>query len=124
MSLVAIFCALIRRLPTCYDVQARPIGFPGLLLAGVANRGQENWVYINVFSGGDVLGTRELSSLLTNMGGMTLQPEFLRPATAKEMVSRCFITSLRFADASTSSVPSHLSQHPHLRPHGRRPSSK
>ncbi|ORY60395.1 hypothetical protein BCR35DRAFT_309183 [Leucosporidium creatinivorum] len=102
MSLVAIFCALLRRLPASYDVQARPIGFPGLLLAGVANRGQENWIYVNVFSGGDVLSRSDLSSLLGNMGGgMSLQPEFLRPATAKEMchrISRNILTSVRTAD--------------------------
>ena len=50
ISLVTIFCAFVRRLPAEFDIQAKPIGFPGVLLAGVANRGKSNWVYVNVFS--------------------------------------------------------------------------
>lgn len=86
MSLVVIFCSLIRRLPSSFDIQARPIGFPGVLLAGVSRRGSgDDMVYINVFDGGKVLQLSDLTRMLSAMG-LTMLPEFLRPATAKEMV--------------------------------------
>lgn len=86
MSLVVIFCSLIRRLPASFDVQARPIGFPGVLLAGLAHRGKDDWIYINVFTGGKVLSMGDLERMASQMG-QTLRPEFLRPASAKEIVS-------------------------------------
>ena len=90
LSLVTIFCAFIRRLPASYNIQARPVGFPGVVLAAVAARdappGQEEWIYVNVFSGGQIMEERTLRAMLVSTGG-AMQPDFLRPATAREMVS-------------------------------------
>lgn len=86
MSLVSIFCSFIRRLDFL-DIQARPIGFPGVLLAGVANRGKDNWVYVNVFAGGKILEQLELQRMLSDMG-LTMEPSYIAPASAKEMVRR------------------------------------
>ena len=89
MSLVIIFCSLVRRLPASFDIQARPVGFPGVLLAGVSRRGSEEMLYVNVFDGGRVLELSDLARMLNAMD-LTMQPEFVRPATAKEMVSRSY----------------------------------
>lgn len=88
MSLVIVFCSLIRRLPPSLNIQAKPIGFPGVLLAGVSKRGatsSDDMVFVNVYDSGKVLEQSDLARMLNAMN-LTMQPEFLRPATAKEMV--------------------------------------
>jgi len=87
MTLVSIFCSFVRRLPTCQDVEVRPIGFPGTVLAGLRVRGIEEWVYVNPYAAPRArLPTRPaLKAMLTAMS-LTEQPSFFRPATAREMV--------------------------------------
>lgn len=90
MSLVAVFCSFVRRLPASLNVQARPIGFPGILLAGITHRTTEHdsiqWTYVNVFAGGKILHQSDLQAMVQAMG-LTMQPDFLRSATALEMAS-------------------------------------
>lgn len=95
MTLVAIFCSLVRRLPTCRDVEARPIGFPGTVLAGLRIRGgADEWVYVNPFSTlrGRFPTRASLRGMLMAMG-TDEDPSFFRPASAREMVSRRFLSS-------------------------------
>lgn len=92
MTLVAIFCSLVRRLPNCRDVEARPIGFPGTVLAGLRIRGgADEWVYVNPFSTlrGRFPTRASLRGMLMAMG-TDEDPSFFRPASAREMVSRRF----------------------------------
>jgi hypothetical protein len=123
MSLVSIFCSFVRRLPASFNIQARPIGFPGVLLAGVANRGQENWVYVNVFAGGRILEMADLVRMLSEMG-LVMSRDYLCPATAKEMVSSALpLTTERTRKAHfplDRSVFPRRPQHPHLSPKRRR----
>ncbi|GAA6006943.1 hypothetical protein JCM11491_001449 [Sporobolomyces phaffii] len=102
MTLVSIFCSFVRRLPTCRDIEVRPIGFPGTMLAGLRVRGLEGkdgeWVFVNPFAAQrGRLPTR--SVLRATLAGMNLadDPSYLRPATAKEMclrVGRNLLTSI------------------------------
>ncbi|GAA6049699.1 hypothetical protein JCM3770_004416 [Rhodotorula araucariae] len=104
MTLVSIFCSLVNRLPAARElkIRAKPIGFPGTLLAGLAYEGSDEWVYVNVFGEGQLLGADRLREMLRAMD----QPdsrEFFQPATAREMclrVARNILTSIRAGDQS------------------------
>lgn len=86
MSLVCIFCAIARRLPANYGIEVCPVGFPGVMLAGIREKGTEEWTYVNVsVDGGKILRQEEMRAMLDTMG-VAFDPEFLRPATAREMV--------------------------------------
>jgi hypothetical protein len=90
MTLVSIFCSLIRRLPISKElkIRAKPIGFPGKLLAGLAYEveggGEEEWTFVDVF-GGRVLQIDEMRAMLRAMQ-LPASPEYFRPASAREMV--------------------------------------
>lgn len=93
MTLVSIFCSFVRRLPTCQDIEVRPIGFPGTVLAGLRIRGggSEDWVYVNPFSAprGRLPTRAALKAMLVSMG-TSEDPSFFRPASAREMVREFF----------------------------------
>jgi len=93
MTLVSVFCSLVNRLPVARELglRARPVGFPGTLLAMLRYEGEGEregtdgqGVYVDVYSE-RILGVDVLRDMLQRMG----QPpsdEFLQPATAREMV--------------------------------------
>ncbi|GAA6004309.1 uncharacterized protein JCM10292_001417 [Rhodotorula paludigena] len=104
MTLVAIFCSLVRRLPIARElgIRARPIGFPGTVLAGLAFDGSSEWTYCNVFKGTTIVRPAALREMLAAVGQPAL-PEFLEPASAKAMclrVARNILTSIRSGDQS------------------------
>lgn len=147
LTLVSIFCSLIARLPLSYNIQARPIGFPGMVLAAVANRseerGREEWVYVNIFEGGRVMSEREREELVrrnlpgigngNGSGTSVMREEYLRPATAAEMVcSPSFLppSLLHYSNSHqppppypTHPVHPSLAQHNPLNPFRRGPRS-
>lgn len=89
MTLVSIFCSFVRRLPNCQDIEVRPIGFPGTVLAGLRIRGSnDEWVYVNPFSAprGRLPTRASLRAMLVSMG-TDEEPAFFRAASAREMVS-------------------------------------
>lgn len=86
MSLVAIFCSLVRRLSPSLNVQAKPVGFPGILLAAVSPRdGSAEPIYVSVFDGGKVLTLGEMREMVGRME-IPMATEYLSPASAKDMV--------------------------------------
>ncbi|KAL8292094.1 hypothetical protein RQP46_001560 [Phenoliferia psychrophenolica] len=89
LSLVAIFCALIRRLPHSMNVKAEPIAFPGKVLACLSHRepSRDDPIYVDVFGGGKVVTLGELRATLDAMG-VPMEPGFLQPASAKDMCER------------------------------------
>lgn len=99
MTLVGIYCSLVRRLPIARElkIRARPVGFPGTVLAALAYEGSDEWTYINVFSSGKILSRDRLLSLLGAMG-QAGETRFLEPASAREMclrVARNILTAVR-----------------------------
>ncbi|GAA5942810.1 hypothetical protein JCM1841_006913 [Sporobolomyces salmonicolor] len=98
MTLVSIFCSLIRRLPSCSNLRAKPIGFPGTVLAGLSYQGSDEWVYVNVFSRTNkIMSASGMTAMLREMG-LDERPEFVQPASAREMcqrVARNILTSMR-----------------------------
>ncbi|BGP40660.1 hypothetical protein JCM10449v2_004622 [Rhodotorula kratochvilovae] len=104
MTLVSMFCSLVNRLPAARElkIRAKPVGFPGTLLAGLAYEGSNEWTYVNVFGEGRLLTADKLREMLRAMG-QPESPEFLQPATAREMclrVARNILTSIRAGDQS------------------------
>jgi F-box protein 21 len=92
LSLVSIFCSIINRLDPAFNIRARPVGFPGIVLAAVANRtdvvGEEQWHFINLFVSGDILSPSELRSFAALAGlERSMDVEVFRPASARDMVS-------------------------------------
>lgn len=88
MSLCALFCAFIRRLPTSLGVQASPIGFPGrmlVLLERVDEETEETGLYFDVFDGA-VRTRAQLRSMAVETTGQALDEEVLEHASAKSMV--------------------------------------
>lgn len=91
ITLVSVFCSIVSRLPAKYNIQARPVGFPGTVLAAIARAdealGEEDWVYINVYAGGKVTKDADLAVMLQQQG---LSPDSMwrhpPPAHAAEMV--------------------------------------
>ncbi|KWU44401.1 hypothetical protein RHOSPDRAFT_29218 [Rhodotorula sp. JG-1b] len=130
MTLVHIFCALVRRLPVArrFGIRAQMIGYPGTVLAGLSYRrrggdgggggggGQEEdrnrerdraRIYINVFGEGKILSPERLRAMLGAMGQADSEQDFLAPASAREMclrVARNILTSVRAGDR-TIGVP-------------------
>ncbi|BGP32670.1 hypothetical protein JCM10296v2_004453 [Rhodotorula toruloides] len=99
MTLVGIYCSLVRRLPIARElrIRVRPVGFPGTVLAALAYEGSNEWTYINVFSSGKILSRDRLLSLLGAMG-QAGETHFLEPASAREMclrVARNILTAVR-----------------------------
>ncbi|GAA5936614.1 uncharacterized protein JCM15063_001939 [Sporobolomyces koalae] len=100
MTLVSIFCSFVRRIPHCEDIEVRPVGFPGTVLAAMRIRGESNeWSYVNPFAAARARHpTRaQLRSMLAALG-TTEQSAFFRPASAREMctrVSRNILTSIQ-----------------------------
>ncbi|GAA5912249.1 uncharacterized protein JCM6883_003293 [Sporobolomyces salmoneus] len=100
MTLVSIFCSFVRRLPNCRDLEVKPIGFPGTVLAGLRLKGsQDEWVYVNPFSipRGRLPTKAALWSMLRSMGTEEHE-EFFQPSSARKMcarVSRNIFTSLQ-----------------------------
>lgn len=108
MTLVHIFCSLVRRLPIARQlgIRAQMIGYPGTVLAGLSyrrRRGSSNVggggkeaeedrerqrarVYINVFGEGKILSPERLRAMLGAMGQADSEQDFLAPASAREMV--------------------------------------
>lgn len=86
MTLVAIFCALVRRLPVvkALGIRVKPIGMPGTVLAGLAYEGEDEWTYVNVFSG-RVIKIEAMRSMLAAMQ-LPPSPEYFQPASARSMV--------------------------------------
>ncbi|KAK4700559.1 F-box protein 21, partial [Phenoliferia sp. Uapishka_3] len=101
MSLVAIFCSLVRRLPPSFNVKVNPIGFPGVVLAALSPRDDStDPIYFSVFDD-KVLGREELRGMVERMG-ITMSEEYLRPASAQEMchrVARNILHSVRTRNA-------------------------
>ncbi|SCV69983.1 BQ2448_1377 [Microbotryum intermedium] len=88
MSLVSIFCSFVQRLPKKYNVRAKPIGFPGVMLAGVALGDSDDWVTVNVFEG-KIAEPNDLQKMLRGMRLDVVAPiARLGPASAKAMCSR------------------------------------
>ncbi|KAM0753216.1 hypothetical protein T439DRAFT_323851 [Meredithblackwellia eburnea MCA 4105] len=88
MSLVVIFCSLIRRLPHSFNITARPVGFPGIVLALVSPReGSTEALFINVFDSGRILSKSDLDRMVSHMG-VQMVPEYLQQASAKDMCHR------------------------------------
>ncbi|KAG0653686.1 hypothetical protein C6P46_002353, partial [Rhodotorula mucilaginosa] len=124
MTLVHIFCALVRRLPVArrLGIRAQMIGYPGTVLAGLSYRrrggggggGEEEdrerdraRIYINVFGEGKILSPERLRAMLGAMGQADSEQDFLAPASAREMclrVARNILTSVRAGDR-TIGVP-------------------
>lgn len=90
MSLVGIFCAIVRRLPAHFNIVTKPIGFPGTMLAAVATRERAadgEWAYVDAAEpNGRMLSRQDLFRQLSGLG-LTREPEFYQPATPHEMVS-------------------------------------
>ncbi|GAA6017974.1 hypothetical protein JCM10207_002727 [Rhodosporidiobolus poonsookiae] len=110
MTLVAIFCSLVRRLPVAQalKIRVRPIGFPGTVLAGLSFDGSDEWVYVNVFAQ-RILSKQTLVTMLRAMGQSPAE-HFFQPATAREMclrVARNILTSVRNGDAHRGEPISH-----------------
>lgn len=98
MTLVAIFCSLFKRLPIASElsIRAKPVGFPGTVLAGLSYEGSDEWVYVNVFARGKILSRETMTVMLRAMGA-TPTDGFFQPASAREMVHclfRCFTFTL------------------------------
>ncbi|BGP16841.1 hypothetical protein JCM10213_003339 [Rhodosporidiobolus nylandii] len=111
MTLVAVFCSLLRRLPVAqrFGICAKPIGFPGTMLAGVFHEGSEEVVYLNVYGGGKVIKREAMEAIVRAMGQPVL-PEFFRPASAREMclrVARNILTSVRQGERAPGQAISH-----------------
>ncbi|GAA5867347.1 hypothetical protein JCM3774_003556 [Rhodotorula dairenensis] len=119
LTLVSIFCSLVRRLPAARQlgIRAHMIGYPGTVLAGLSyapgpgpggGSGGDARIYINVFGEGKILSPERLRAMLGAMGQVdTTDQDFLRPATASEMclrVARNILTSVRAGDR-TIGVP-------------------
>ncbi|GAA5948476.1 hypothetical protein JCM3765_004896 [Sporobolomyces pararoseus] len=109
MTLVSIFCSFVRRLPNCQDIEVRPIGFPGTVLAGLRIRGSnDDWVYVNPFSSprGRLPTRASLRAMLVSMG-TDEEPAFFRAASAREMCSRVgrnILTSIQTRQLSSQNV--------------------
>ncbi|GAA6061316.1 hypothetical protein JCM10212_003206 [Sporobolomyces blumeae] len=108
MTLVAIFCSFVRRLPTCADIEVRPVGFPGTVLVGMRVRGSPEWVHINTFANGRgrLPSRAALRGMLTSLG-LDDEPEYYRPASALEMctrVSRNILTSIQRGESPTQTT--------------------
>ncbi|SGZ00341.1 BQ5605_C034g11341 [Microbotryum silenes-dioicae] len=101
MSLVSIFCSFVRRLPKEYNIRAKPIGFPGVMLAGVALGDSADWVMVNVFEG-KIAQPSDLQRMLLGMRLEMVMPiSRLGPAPAKTMCGRVaqnILTSVRRGD--------------------------
>ncbi|GAA5851559.1 hypothetical protein JCM8547_001133 [Rhodosporidiobolus lusitaniae] len=111
MTLVAIFCSLVRRLPLvkAEKILVKPIGFPGQVLAGLSYEGSGEWTYISVFSGGTVMRQEAMRSMLQAMGQAPME-EFFQPASAREMclrVGRNIIASVRQGERHRGEPISH-----------------
>lgn len=125
MTLVHIFCALVRRLPVArrFGIRAQMIGYPGTVLAGLSYRrrggggsggggGQEEdraRIYINVFGEGKILSPERLRAMLGAMGQADSEQDFLAPASARDMVRPPFSNNAAFclceADEMREGVP-------------------
>lgn len=138
MTLVSIFCSLVRRLPAAraLGIEARLIGYPGTVLAGLSygagaaaggeGVGTEDRIYVNVFGQGKILTPERLRAMLGAMGQAESE-EFLQPASAREIVSLHSVRArlrLRETDPAPA-VPSCRAQYPDVgprrRPHDRGP---
>ncbi|GAA5993400.1 hypothetical protein JCM10908_002647 [Rhodotorula pacifica] len=115
MTLVSIFCSLVRRLPVAKElgIRAQMIGYPGTVLAGLSYRdGVGERIYVNVFGEGKVLSPERLRAMLGAMG-QTDSAEFLAPSSAREMclrTARNILTSVRAGDRSIGvPIPHELS---------------
>ena len=103
MTLVSIFCSLVDRLPAARElkIRARPVGFPGTLLAmlrydddgdDAGDDKIDDSVYINVYGHGRLLSADKLRDMLRSMG-QPVSNEFLKPASAREMVRHLSLLS-------------------------------
>ncbi|GAA6044201.1 hypothetical protein JCM8097_004667 [Rhodosporidiobolus ruineniae] len=111
MTLVAIFCSLIRRLPVAQQLKIRayPVGFPGTLLAGLKYEGSDEMLYVNVFSAGKIMRADRMKEMLRAMNTPAL-PEFFQPASARSMcirVARNILTSIRQGEHANGIPLSH-----------------
>ncbi|KAI5480551.1 F-box domain-containing protein [Pseudohyphozyma bogoriensis] len=90
MTMVSIFTSFIRRLPAAYNIQARPVGFPGNVISCVARRdavrGEEDWVYVDIFRG-SILQMDDLHRMLRDIG-MAPDPTYFAPASPSAMCQR------------------------------------
>ncbi|GAA5839171.1 hypothetical protein JCM11251_003695 [Rhodosporidiobolus azoricus] len=111
MTLVSIFCSLVRRLPLARSlgISAKPVGFPGTVLASLTYVTTGERVFVNVFSNGTIMSMDTLRTMLRAMG-QTPSEEFFRPATAREMclrVARNILTSVRHGERRHGQPISH-----------------
>ncbi|GAA5897706.1 hypothetical protein JCM6882_000073 [Rhodosporidiobolus microsporus] len=111
MTLVSIFCSLVRRLPLAKSlkISAKAVGFPGTVLACLIYDNSPERIFVNVFSNGTILGVETLKSMLRALGH-PISAEFFRPATAREMclrVARNILTSVRHGERRHGEPISH-----------------
>lgn len=91
LTLVVLFCSIIRRLDPSFNIQAKAINFPGVVLAALAKKddkkGEEDWTYIDVADGGKIMTKQECSLLMERMGLVINLDLDLKPCRASDMVS-------------------------------------
>lgn len=89
LTLVVLFCSIVSRLSSTFNIQARPVNFPGVVLAAIAKKdapmGEEQWIFVDVADGGTILSRTDCENLMERMG--LAFSEDLKPARAAEMVS-------------------------------------
>lgn len=83
INLVAVFCALCQE----FGLQAKPVGFPGQMLAVVQDGGRS--VYVSPFDGFGILDPAELETRLMGMGYGYGRNDLYRPVSGREVVIRC-----------------------------------
>lgn len=88
LTLVVLFCSIIRRLSKTFNIQAKAVNFPGVVLAAVCGRlekkGEEEWIFVDV-SSGSISSRSQCESMMDRMG-LTLGPDDLKPSRASDMV--------------------------------------
>ena len=83
INLVAIFCALCQE----FGVEAKPVGFPGQMLAVVLDGDRR--IFVSPFNGYTILTPQDLATRLSGMGFGSSRGDLTRPVSGKEIVVRC-----------------------------------
>ena len=92
MSLVWTFVCLATR----FGFEARPIGYPGTVIAAIKLPESKEWLYVNLFR--DELATQTEAEISVSLQPRVL-PEFVQPATTQSIITRAinnvFVSAMR-----------------------------
>ena len=92
MSLVWTFVCLATR----FGFEARPIGYPGTVIAAIKLPDSKEWLYINLFR--DELTTQTEAEISVSFQPR-VPPEFVQPATTQSIITRAinnvFVSAMR-----------------------------